>query len=68
VIPGFSMRVIPGYQRLNLRQREALLGLAEDGEVSSPVNVRQLEDRVIVKDRRGRTFAIHPNGHTERSK
>lgn len=66
--PGFSIKVVPGYQRLNLRQREAMLQLAEDGDLSSPVRVRRNEDFATVQDRRGRTYRITPAGGIERRK
>jgi hypothetical protein len=68
VKPGFSIRVVPGYQRMNLRQREAMLGLAEGGDLSSPVRVLRNEDVAVVQDRSGRTYRITPAGVVERRK
>jgi hypothetical protein len=61
---GYTMRVLPGFQRLNGEQREALLKLGEAGELESPVRVRKVGGRVLAVDRRGRSWTIFYDGLT----
>lgn len=63
--PGFAVTVLPGYQRLNGEQREALLSLAEAGELQSPIRVRKVGGRVLAVDRRGRSWTIYADGMTQ---
>ena len=59
---GFTIQVIPGYQRMNQKQREALLALAEAGLIKSPVHVGHIRDKVIAVDRDERWYLLKPDG------
>lgn len=65
-----ELRVIPGYQRFNRRQRECLLTLHERKLVRSPVRVKRGPTKrdprrpVIVVDRAGLEVTLYPNGST----
>lgn len=61
-MPGFAIRVLPGYQRLTLRQREAILDLCEDGRLTSPVRVVRGNDFAFVVDKRDNRFKVFLNG------
>ena len=62
----FSIQVVPGFQRLNGDQRDALLSLAEAGLLESPVTVQVRHvKRYLAVDRSGRGFVLHRDGSTE---
>jgi len=63
--PGFHVKVLPGFQRLNGMQRESLLELAEDGQLESPIRVHaDAHGDILAVDRQGRTHKLHRDGST----
>lgn len=63
--PGFSIRVIPGYTHLNGPQRNALLSLAEAGELESPVKLRKVGGCWQAVDKRGRSWQLLYTGSVQ---